>query len=60
MAWKVETVADTIVRIRKAGAFEIVLEVPPLFGDAAGVARRLRGEGYKARSSKGEVIVEAT
>lgn len=48
----------TIVRIRKARAWEVVIEVEPIYGDASSVARRLRMTGAKARSANGEVIVD--
>lgn len=36
-----------------------VIEVDPQFGDAAGVARRLRAMGLAARVRAGEVLVNA-
>lgn len=48
------------VRVRKAGAFEVLIEVPPIAGEPSDVARKLRMQGANARVRNGEVIVEAT
>jgi hypothetical protein len=47
----------TIVRVRVVEGTEVVIEVGPQFGVAAGVARRLRSEGLNARQVRGEVVV---
>lgn len=47
----------TIVRVRVVDGVEVVIEVAPQFGVAAGVARRLRSEGLNARQIRGEVVV---
>lgn len=45
-----------VVRVQGPG-WEVVIEVPGLFGDAGGVAARLRGTGVLCRKVKGEVHV---
>lgn len=51
----------TIVRVRKRGQWETMIEVDPIYGDASSVARRLRSSGmHKARAASGEVIVEVS
>lgn len=48
------------ITVRVCGpGWEVVLEVPGLFGDAGGVAARLRGAGLPARRKGLEVIVNA-
>jgi hypothetical protein len=48
----------TVVRVQ-GPTWEAVLEVPGIYGDAAGVAARLRGQGLAAQRRKGEVLVNA-
>lgn len=47
----------TIVRIKKAGRWETVLEVEPIYGDSGSVARRMRTAGYDARAVRDEVVI---
>lgn len=48
------------VTVRVQGpTWEAVLEVPGIYGDAAGVAARLRGMGIAAQRKKNEVLVNA-
>lgn len=39
--------------------WEAVLEVPSIYGDAAGVAARMRGQGLAAQRKGDEVMVNA-
>lgn len=48
-----------VVRIQ-GPTWEAVLEVPGIYGDAAGVAARLRIGGLLCRRSKNEVLVNAS
>lgn len=48
----------TTVRIQGPG-WEVVTEVASVYGDAAGVARRLRAEGLAAQKRGAEVLVNA-
>jgi hypothetical protein len=48
------------VTVRVQGpTWEAVLEIPGLYGDAGGVAARLRANGLLCRRSKNEVLVNA-
>lgn len=49
----------TIVRVRCAGRWEAEIHVEPRWGDAASIARRLRGDGLHARRKGAEVHVDA-
>ena len=48
----------TLVRIIHA-EWQVVAEIPDIYGDASGVARRLRTEGLAARKVGDEVHVNA-
>lgn len=48
-----------IVRVQGPG-WEVVVEVDGIYGNAAGVAARLRGVGCAAMQRKGEVLVNAS
>lgn len=48
----------TVVRVI-GPTWEAVLEVPAIYGDAAGVAARLRVQGLAAQRKKDEVMVNA-
>jgi hypothetical protein len=48
----------TIVRVVHA-EWQVLIEVPTLYGDAVGVARRLRKDGLAARKVGPEVHVNA-
>lgn len=39
--------------------WEVVVEIPGIYGDAAGVAARMRGLGLAAKRQKNEVLVNA-
>lgn len=45
------------VRVVRKGRWEAAILVNPIYGDAGGVATRLRSLGLKARVQKGEVVV---
>lgn len=47
-----------IVRVQGPG-WETVIEVDGIYGNAGGVAARLRAEGLAAQQRKGEVLVNA-
>lgn len=48
------------VVVRVVGpTWEVVLEVPGIYGDAAGLAARMRGIGLHVARRKDEVIVNA-
>jgi hypothetical protein len=48
------------VTVRIQGpTWEVVTEIPGIYGDAAGVAARLRRDGLAAQRRKNEVLVNA-
>lgn len=51
------TVVRLVCRLR---GWEVVLHVSPVFGNARGLAGRMRREGLDARDEDGTVVVEVS